>query len=533
MADLISRLKIPYKPLVLCVLDGFGVNIKNKESTWNYANCPSIREIEKNYPFAVLSASGISVGLPWGEEGNSEVGHLTIGAGRTVYNHLPRIINAIQDKSFFQNPAFLEGIKIVQESGTNLHLLGLFSPGSVHAYIDHLYALLDLAKTRNLSSVFLHLFTDGRDSPPKGAGKFLEFLEERLILKYPMAKIASIIGRSYAMDRDERWDRIETAYRLLVEGKGKGFKKASLFVKEAYETDLTDEFIEPGFLADDNKSPIGRIKDGDAVIFFNFREDSGRELTQAFTLEDFQKFSRKKPNLFFITMTEYDKRFPAFVAFPPLAVEFPLTRVISEAGLKQIHIAETEKYAHATYFLNGGREKPFFEEERILIPSVKTSHFDEAPEMSAFKVGEETMKSFSRFDFIFVNFANADMVGHTGDFSATVKSLEILDSVIEKIKQKTLAEKGLLIITSDHGNAEDKTYALTAEPKTKHTSNPVPFYLIAGELKLQEPHSKTEIELKYQKIQGTLSDIAPTILELLRLKIPAEMTGKSLLDKLN
>lgn len=533
MTDLKSRLKIPYKSLVLCVLDGFGVNPKNLESTWRYANRPNFEEIEANYPFTTLIASGVAVGLPWGEEGNSEVGHLTMGAGRAIYNHLPRISNALQDKSFFQNPALLEAVKRVKEPGLTLHFIGLFSSGSVHAYIDHLYGLLDLAKENGLSSIYLHLFTDGRDAPPDEARKFLEQLEERLFLKYPFAKIASIVGRNFAMDRDEHWDRIESAYRLFTEGKGNIFKRASEYVKGRYEKGITDEFIEPGALIDENKQLTGRIKNGDSLIFFNFREDSMRELVSAFTLNDFDKFSREKLDLLCVTMTEYDRRFPVLTAFPPLIVEYPLARIVSEAGLKQLHIAETEKYAHVAYFFNGGKEKPFLNEERILIPSPKTAHFDETPEMSAEKICEMVIRSLDKYDFILVNFANGDMVGHTGNFEATVKAIEALDGAVGKLKRAILEKNGALVITSDHGNAEEKIYIQTARPRTKHTANPVPFYLVAKDTKREEGRPENEIEAKYRKTEGTLSDIASTILELLKLKIPAEMTGRSLLEKLS
>jgi len=528
-----NKLKIPYKPVVLLVLDGFGVNLKIIDSPWKFAKHPAFEEIEKFYPFITLQASGIAVGLPWKEEGNSEVGHLTLGAGRIVYIHLPRISVSIQDGSFFQNEAFLTAVKKTKRQKSKLHYVGLFSSGSVHASSEHLEALLKLAKENLAEKVFLHLFTDGRDAPSKEAAGLIEELEKNLEKNYPQIKIASLMGRDLAMDRDNHWDKIETAYRLLTEGRGEPFKRAPAYLNQCYEKNISDEFIPPAVLVDENNQTSGIIQNGDAVVFFNFREDSMREIASALTKENFTYF--KKPNLadtLFVTMTEYEKEIPALVAFPPINIERPLARIISEAGLKQLHIAETEKYAHVTYFFNGGREALFPGEERILIASPRAPHFDETPEMSADKITEAVIQNLAKYDFILANFANADMVGHSGNFDATVKALEVLDFSAEKIISKVLEIDGALIITGDHGNAEEKLYQLTGEKKTKHSINPVPFYLVVKDLKSIQPLEAGEIKKNYQKIQGSLTDAAPTILELMELSKPEEMTGVSLLNKI-
>lgn len=518
-----------YKPVVLAVLDGFGVNIGNPESTWKHAQMPVFREMEKFYPFTTLQASGISVGLPWGEEGNSEVGHLTMGAGKALYHHLPRIITSIHDGSFFQNRAFLDAANFVKKGNGKFHIMGLLSSGSVHAYIDHLYALLDFLLQQKLERVYLHLFTDGKDAPTTESALFLRQLEERLSGRYPFAKIASLTGRYFAMDRDENWERIEKVYKCLTSGEGEVFKRAPTYIEESYAKGVTDELIPPACLA----GKAGRIESGDAVIFFNYREDSERELTSAFVSNDFSGFRRERiGNLFFVTMTEYDKRFPVEVAFPPMDVEWPLARVVSEAGLKQLHVAETEKYAHVTYFFNGGKETPYPGEERILIPSPKSARFDQTPEMSAAKITDTILENWDKYDFILANFSNGDMVGHTGDFNATVKAIEVLDFSVGRLLGKALEAGGVMIITADHGNAEEKVYSASGEKRTKHTANPVPFFVAGQDFKLAAERPDAQILSKYMEVKGVLTDVAPTIMNLMGLKKPGEMTGVDLLPKI-
>lgn len=521
-----------YKPVVLIIIDGFGISPDKIGSPWEAARHPALEEIEKNFPFTALQASGIAVGLPWGKEGNSEVGHLTIGAGKIIYNHLPRISTAIEDGTFFANEAFLKAVKHTKDNNSALHILGLFSSGTVHAYTDHLYALLELAKRNNLQSVYLHLFSDGKDAYQKEGAVYFKNLEKYLSEKYPNVKIASVIGRKYAMDRDGNWDRTEKAYDLFVKGGGEEFETASSCIEENYKKEIFDEAVPAAFAK--ATASQSRIKENDAVIFYNFREDSERQLSAAFLDENFKNFSREKiKNLLVVTMTEFDKKLPALTAFKSLEVISPLAKIISEAGLTQLHIAESEKYAHITYFLNGGEEKPFKGEERILVPSPHVPSYSQAPEMSAEKVAEAIMSGLNKNDFIAANFANADMVGHTGDFKATVLALEKIDSCISKIAAEILKINGTLIITADHGNAEEKLYKMTGERKTKHSINPVPFYLIGNDFKKEMPAINDEINKNYKDVKGTLSDVAPTILELLGLKKPAEMTGKNLLEMLD
>ena len=518
------------RPIVLVVLDGFGVSQEKRGNAVLAARKPNLEFIAKNFPFTTLQASGPAVGLPWGEAGNSEVGHLTMGAGRVIYNHLPRIITAIKNGSFYENPAFLKIISHVKENQSALHLLGLVSSGSVHSYIDHLYALTELANRKGLERVYIHAITDGKDAPRDEAAKIISQLEERIRGHGHNIVIASLVGRFYAMDRDEKWERIRASYELLTKGLGTPFENPVDNIKTSYERGIYDESIESAYL-EENGEAVGRIRDGDGLIIFNFREDSVREITQAFAKNFFDGFARERlPNLKIATMTEYEKNIPEVeVASPPLEINRPLGRVLSEAGRTQLHIAESEKYAHVTYFFNGGKEKPFLNEDRMLVPSLGVPHFDDHPEMMAREIADKIIESMERYDFILANFANADMVGHTGNFSAAIKAVEVLDEVIGRVMPEVLEKSGVLIVTADHGNAEQKIHPFSGEPVTEHTSNPVPFYLIGGKFQLERERSPEEISAKYKEVGGILIDIAPTILELMRLSKPPEMTGQSLL----
>ncbi|MBI2052960.1 MAG: 2,3-bisphosphoglycerate-independent phosphoglycerate mutase [Candidatus Ryanbacteria bacterium] len=419
-----------YRPLVLVVFDGFGINTLPGESPMQSAKKPTLDELNQYYLITALQASGLAVGLPWGEEGNSEVGHLTMGAGRVLYHHLPRIIVSIQDGTFFENKVLLEAVEHANTHHGVLHFVGLYSTGSVHAYIDHLYALLDFAKQQNVPKVELHLFGDGRDGPIRELRTSLPQLEERLKRDYPNAEIVSLIGRHFSMDREERWELTQEAYDCLVGRKGSAFDVPKKYIDTSYAGGVTDEFLVPAWKANEKGEPAGRIKDGDAVIFFNFREDSIRQIAHSFLSDKFDKFERAPlSNVYYATLTEYEKWLPAHVAFPAVDVEWPLARVISHANLKQFHIAETEKYAHVTYFFNGGKETPFPGEDRKLIPSARVQ-FDQKPEMSAEEITQALITAISSYDFILINFANADMVGHTGNFEATVKAIEMLDSCL-------------------------------------------------------------------------------------------------------
>src|SRR3989339_889819 len=509
------------KKTSLLILDGFGVP-QVSDSPFSQAKLSTFNFLEKFFPITCLQASGLAVGLPWGEEGNSEVGHLTIGSGREIWHHLPRISISIQNVSFIKNEALLKAADHVRKNNSKLHLIGLFSSGSVHSYADHLYALLEFSKRQNLGQVFLHLFTDGRDSQDMEAEIFFGELTLRISSLYPFAKIASVIGRNYAMDRDANWNKIEAFYEDPAE-----------YIKNQYAKGITDEFIEPASLKDDSGGAVGRISVGDACVFFNFREDSARELTRAFTDEGFDNFFRKKlENFIFVTMTQYEKGEKVLVAFPPIDVGWPLSRVISQAGLKQLHIAETEKYAHVTFFFNGGTEEAYPGEERVLVPSPRISSYAEKPEMSAKKITETVLEKMADYDFVLINFANGDMVGHTGNFEATVKALETLDLCAGKIVKRSLELGRTLIVTGDHGNAEEKRYRATGEKRTKHSLNPVPFYLVADEFKLKKPRKEEESYEKLHKVGGVLTDVAPTILKLMDLPVPVEMTGISLLERI-
>ncbi|OGZ44263.1 MAG: phosphoglycerate mutase (2,3-diphosphoglycerate-independent) [Candidatus Ryanbacteria bacterium RIFCSPHIGHO2_02_FULL_45_17b] len=523
-----------YKPVVLVILDGVG--IPQRESVGHpfaEAHLPTFHELEQFYPFTTLSASGVAVGLPWGEEGNSEVGHFTMGAGRVVYNHLPRIITAIRDGSFFENKALKDAAEHVKKNNSTLHLMGLFSSGSVHAYMDHVYALLEFAKRGGIEHVVVHPFTDGRDAPPDEGRQDIVELARIMRESYPNAILGSIMGRSFAMNRSGHWSQTERAYNLLTEGTGAPFSDADAHIEESYKKGISDEFMEPCFYAKEGGVFSGRIKEGDAVVYWDFREDSARQLTQAFVLDDFSHFQRKYvQNLFFVTMTEYDKSYPVAVAFPPLEVNWPLARVISEAARTQLHVAESDKYAHVTYFFNGGREDAFSGEERRLIPSPPSSDLKTHPEMAASRVTDAILTGISTYDFILANYANGDMVGHTGDFDATVKALEALDTELGRLKEAVLEAGGVLLITADHGNAEEKRYRESAEPRTKHTTNPVPFFLIARDCRRGEPRTEQEIKKQYRTEGGVLADVAPTILEYMELEKPGEMIGISLGDSL-
>ena len=524
------------KPLLLIILDGFGISLEKAGNPVAEAKTPVLNEIERNFPFVALQASGIAVGLPWGEAGNSEVGHLTIGSGRAVYHHLPRIINAIYDGSFFKNPAFLGAVEHVRKYNSSLHIAGLISSGSAHSSIDHLYALLEFAKKENISRVFLHVFTDGKDAPQKQAAKFLGVLEERMQKQWPQALLASAVGRFYALDRDEKWDRIQTAYLLLTEGIGEKVFSIPEHLRHSYDNDITDEFIKPAFVPTAVGTTAGKpalVGEGDALIFSDFREDSMRELAHAFSDETFDHFPRKKvKNLFLVTMTEYQKDLAAYAAFPLLEINWPLSRILGAAGLRHLHIAETQKYAHVTYFFNGGKEKSFPGEERILIPSLDVSHFDETPQMRAPDITAKILENFNRYDVIIANFANADMVGHSGNFRSAVQTVEILDESLGQIMNAALNTNAVMLVTGDHGNIELKRDVLTGEKRTRHSINPVPLYLVGQSFRLKQPRGEAKIAETKKEVAGIITDVAPTILELLGIEKPEEMTGKSLLRTL-
>lgn len=501
------------KPYMLLIMDGFGKRDETKGNAIAAARTPHIDRLFQNYPFIKLEASGEAVGLPQGQMGNSEVGHLNIGAGRVVYQNLLRISNSFASSEINKNQAIQEAFS--NAKGKTLHLMGLLSDGGVHSHIEHLLGLIKAASEFGVTKILVHCFLDGRDVPPSSAMTYLSKLEN-FIKDYKNVKIGVIAGRYYAMDRDKRWERLSLAYDALTQGKGEHAKTPEEAIKISYERGETDEFVKPFII---NDCPIS---DGDSVIFYNFRPDRAREITRALVDPDFDGFTRERipMNLKYVCMTEYDHSMPnVLVAFPPEVYPNTLGEVISKQGLKQLRIAETEKYAHVTFFINGGVEETYQGENRILVDSPKVETYDSVPEMSALKVSEQVIQSIQsdEYDFIILNFANPDMVGHTGNFDATVKAIETIDALVGEICETILDKDGLVVLTADHGNAD---YMLdeSGNPVTKHSTSLVPLCLISNE---KHPF----------KVQsGKLCDIAPTILRLMGISIPSEMTGQALTD---
>ena len=510
------------KPLLLMILDGWGINPDPENNAIAQAKTPNMTRLCREYPCTSVGTSGLSVGLPEGQMGNSEVGHLNIGAGRVVYQDLTRISKAIADGDFFTNPVLLECIARTKAAGGRLHLAGLLSDGGVHSHNTHLSGLLELAKKQGLPEVFVHCLLDGRDTPPKSGVDYLAQLEAEM-KRIGAGKTATVIGRYYAMDRDNRWERVEKAYAAMVYGEGESAETSAEAIARSYDAGVNDEFVLPTVITA-NGSPVGKLQDGDGFIFFNFRSDRAREITRSLALADFSGFQRRIwPNLAsYVCMTEYDATFGLPIAFGPEELTNILGEVLSRAGLTQLRIAETEKYAHVTFFFNGGVEKPFPGEERCLIPSPKeVSTYDQKPEMSAYPVTEELLKKLDsgQYDVIVLNFANADMVGHTGILPAAVKAIEAVDECIGRLAVKVRDKGGRVIITADHGNAETMVDE-NGGPHTAHTTDRVPLILVDDERKGAKLRSN-----------GILADIAPTMLALLGIPQPKEMTGTSLIEQ--
>ncbi len=505
------------QPLALIILDGWGLAEAGQGNAIALADTPNMDKYKQQYPYTTLSACGLDVGLPEGQMGNSEVGHLNIGAGRIIYQELTRITKSINDGDFFTNPVLAETMEKVLANNSALHLMGLLSDGGVHSHNTHLYALLEMAQNFGLKKVFVHCFLDGRDTPPASGINYVAELEKKMA-EIGLGQIATISGRYYAMDRDKRWERVELAYQALVEGSGEQADTALQAVQASYDQSLTDEFMLPAVI---QAAGDGRIKNGDGVIFFNFRPDRAREITRALVDVDFPYFERPggRLDLAYVCMTQYDATIQAPVAFAPESITHTLGEVLAENHLRQLRLAETEKYAHVTFFFNGGVETPNEQEDRILIPSPKVNTYDLQPCMSALEVTERALLEIDNYQVIIINFANPDMVGHTGIISAAVEAVSVVDKCLGRIVEAILAKGGKVVVTADHGNAEmmlDKT----GQPVTAHTLDPVPFLLIGQDLPAAHLRSG-----------GRLEDIAPTILDLLNLSQPPEMTGKSLLYK--
>ncbi|MDD6805548.1 MAG: 2,3-bisphosphoglycerate-independent phosphoglycerate mutase [Clostridiales bacterium] len=510
------------KPAVLMILDGFGLNEKGEHNAVAEAKKPNIDKLMAEYPWVKGNASGMAVGLPEGQMGNSEVGHLNMGAGRIVYQELTRITKEIQDGTFFENPALMSAVENCKANDSALHMFGLLSDGGVHSHNTHLYGLLELAKRNNLSKVYVHAFLDGRDTPPASGKDFVADLEAEMA-KIGVGEVASVCGRYYAMDRDNNYDRVQLAYNALTKGEGLQAASAVAAVAESYDRGETDEFVKPTVVMK-NGAPVATIKDGDSVIFYNFRPDRAREITRSFCDDDFKGFDRgKRLNIKYVCFSDYDPTIPnKEVAFHKIAVTNTFGEWLAAKGMKQARIAETEKYAHVTFFFNGGVEEPNEGEDRILVNSPKdVATYDLKPQMSAYEVCDQLVNAIKsgKYDVIIINFANPDMVGHTGVEEAAIKAIEAVDECVGKAVEALKEVDGVMFICADHGNAEQLVDYETGAPFTAHTTNPVPFILVNADpsYKLREG--------------GCLADIVPTIIELMGMEQPVEMTGKSLLVK--
>jgi 2,3-bisphosphoglycerate-independent phosphoglycerate mutase len=500
-------------PTTLIIMDGFGMSDATEGNAVRAANTPVLDRLTVQYAHTTLSASGLDVGLPDGQMGNSEVGHTNIGGGRVVYQDLPRITRAIEDGTFFENPAYNAAMDACLEKGTSLHLMGLHSDGGVHSTLEHLYALLKMASIKGLKRVYIHCFLDGRDVSPT-SGRIYVAQTVKKCAELGVGKVATVMGRYYAMDRDKRWDRVEAAYDALVYGDGAQNPDPVAAIDASYAAGVTDEFVEP-VVCDKN----GMVGDNDSIIFFNFRPDRARELTRAFVDPGFDGFKRERFPVTYVCNTEYDATMPnVLVAFPRMAVKNNLGEYLSRMGMTQLRIAETEKYAHVTFFFNGGVERQYEGEDRVLVPSPKVATYDLQPEMSAWEVTEKCVERIlsGEYDVVILNFANCDMVGHTGVFDAAVKAVETVDTCVGKVVEATMQMGGIAMVTADHGNAEQMLQEDGKSPMTAHTTNPVPFILCGAGTVLR---------------RGRLADIAPTILDVLGLELPPEMDGKTLIVK--
>ena len=507
------------KLVMLAIIDGWGINEREEGNAVKLANTPNLDSIMKQYPITKIKTSGLAVGLPDGQMGNSEVGHTNIGAGRVVYQELTRITKSIEDGDFFEKKEFLDAIKYCKKQNSDLHLYGLLSDGGVHSHNTHLYALLELCRREDFKNVYVHCFLDGRDTPPASGEGYIAELEDKM-QEIGVGKIASIMGRYYAMDRDKRWERVELAYNALAKGEGLTANSAIDAIESAYQREEFDEFVKPTVILENDK-PIATIKQNDSIIFFNFRPDRAREITRVFVDKNFDGFEKKYLYVNYVCMTQYDETMPNVeIAFKPQKIENTFGEYISKLGYTQLRIAETEKYAHVTFFFNGGNEVKYEGEDRILVNSPKVATYDLQPEMSAYEVTDKVVDVIRKRadDVIILNFANCDMVGHTGILEAAIKAVETVDECIGKIVDEVLRQDGVIIITADHGNSEQMIDYATGEPHTAHTTFPVPL-IIAG---LNE-----KIELS----EGKLADIAPTMLDIMGEEKPEEMTGESLIIK--
>ena len=507
------------KLTMLMILDGFGINEKEEGNSVKLANTPHLSDILTKNPNTIIHTSGLAVGLPDGQMGNSEVGHTNIGAGRIVYQDLAKITKAIEDGNFFSVPEFVKAIENCKKNNSKLHIMGLLSNGGVHSHNRHLYALLELAKRKDFEDVYVHCFMDGRDTPPASGGGYIIELEEKMKEK-EVGQIATISGRFYAMDRDKRWERVSLAYNAIVNGEGEKASSAISAIEESYQKEVFDEFVKPTVITNKNGEAIAKIEDGDSVIFFNFRPDRAREITRSIVDREFDGFETKKLNTYFVCMTPYDETMPNVeIAYKKEELKNTFGEYISNKGLKQLRIAETEKYAHVTFFFNGGKEEQYEGEDRILVPSPKVETYDLKPEMSAYEVTDKVVEAIKteKYDSIILNFANPDMVGHTGSVDAAIKAIEAIDECVYRVVEAINEVNGTLLITADHGNCEQMVDYKTGEPHTAHTTSPVPLAIVG-------------LPVNKKIKEGRLADLAPTMLDLMGLEKPEEMTGESLLE---
>jgi 2,3-bisphosphoglycerate-independent phosphoglycerate mutase len=512
------------KPVLLVVLDGWGNRAEREANAIAIAGAPNVDALVREFPSTAIETSGLSVGLPEGQMGNSEVGHTNLGAGRIVYQDLVRINRAVEDGSFFTNDALLMAVRRAKASGGAVHFMGLLSDGGVHSHVEHLHACLELARREGVAKAFVHAFMDGRDTPPRSGLGYLADLERRMAER-GHGKVAMVSGRYWAMDRDKRWDRVAQAYGAMVRGEGQRAASGVKAMEQSYAADVSDEFVKPTVIVGGDGKPVGPIRDGDAIVFFNFRADRAREITRAFTDPQFKDFDRAVvPQLAaYVCMTEYDRTFGLPVAFGPTDLTEIFPEIVSRAGQKQLRTAETEKYAHVTFFFNGGRELVFPGEDRILVPSprdVKT--YDEKPEMSAREVTDKLIPAIGsgQYGFILVNYANPDMVGHTGILEAAVKAVKTVDECVGRLWQAARKQGMAMLVTADHGNCEMMTDPATGQPHTAHTLNPVPFILADPDFKGAKLRAK-----------GVLADVAPTCLQVMGLPQPKEMKGLGLITR--
>lgn len=521
------------RPVVLVICDGWGVAPDSPGNAITKAQLPNFTQWIKEYPVMTIVASSTEVGLSWGEMGNSEVGHLNIGAGRVYYQTFPRINKEIESKEFFQNEAFKKAAEQVKKNNSKLHLIGILSPGNVHGSEEHCWSLLEFAKQQGLTNVFVHAILDGRDVGRDTAKIFVPRLQEKM-KTIGVGQLASLSGRYYAMDRDNRWDRVEKAYNAIALGKADQTTEDPLkTIEEAYAKEKFDEEFIPTVITKGGQ-PVAKIEKGDVCICFNFRPDRSRQITRAFVMPDFKDFQREKiEDLLFVTLAEYESGLPVTVAYPPVVIKNCLAEVVSKANMKQFHVAETEKYAHITFFLNGTIEDPFPNEDRKIVPSPKVPSYDQKPEMSAIEVAQETVSAIkaNKYDVIFCNFANADMVGHTGNLEATIKGVEAADKGMAMVLEATLAAGGVMLMTADHGNGEEVVNVRTGKMDKEHSTNPIPFLIAGAHLKGQAGPTGVPPggDLSLLPPVGMLADVAPTMLKILGIPQPEEMTGRTLL----